>query len=251
MTKCPTCGQWARKGQETCSHCGAMLTEISFSTAPHAAAEEPRKSAPKLGRWDMHPTGPVFEAAPVFEATEEAGEADAATGEAHPSSEPPETPEPAPPRRPPWIRVLIILAFFLFPVISSFLRNWSSFRQPTAPPVLREVVIAESLTEGAPLHPRTSFSLRRDREIAFSSSWTGPSEGHKFALLWMEPQRGVTTERAARNGSAVVLRRESEGEAFSVSGRLPLDSAMPEGEWEVRLLLDGQLRGSAKFKVQE
>src|ERR1035437_7234611 len=112
MTKCPTCGQLARKGQETCTRCGAMLTEISFSTAPHAATEEPRKSVPKLGRWDMHPTGPVFEAA------QEPGEADAPTGEAVPSSEPPETQEPAPPRRPPWIRVLIILAFFLFPVIS-------------------------------------------------------------------------------------------------------------------------------------
>ncbi len=242
MTKCPTCGQLARKGQETCSRCGAMLTEISFSTAPHVATEEPRKSAPKLGRWDMHPTGPVFEAA------EEPGEADAPTGEAVPSSEPPET---APPRRPPWIRVLIILAFFLFPVISSFLRNWSSFKQQTAQPVLREVVIAESVVEGAPLRPRTRFSLLQDREIAFSSKWTGPSEGHEFVLVWMEPQREGTTDRAARNGSAVALRREKDGEAFSVSGGLPLDSAMPEGEWEVRLLLDGQLRGSAKFEVQK
>lgn len=242
MRKCPTCGQWARKGQETCSRCGAMLTEISFSTAPHAAMEEPRKSAPQLGRWDMHPTGPVFEV------EDETGNTDAPPGEAPPPSE---TPEPAPARRPPWIRVLLILAFFLFPVISSFLRNWSSFRQQTEPPVVREVVISQSVVEGEPPRPQTRFSLQRDKEVAIVSRWTGSNDGHEFVVVWMEPQSGGPGNATVRQRSAALLRREKDGAAFSVSGTLPLTADMPAGVWVVGLLMDGETRASTKFVLEK
>ena len=241
MTKCPTCGLWVNKELQICPRCGAMLTEITFSDTPAAATVEMRKSGSQLVRWDMHPT------APVFEAPEEPTDAGSPPDVTAPPSE---APEPAR-RRPPWIRVLFLLAFFLYPIISSFVRSWSSFREQSSPPVLREVVISESAMEGVPLQPRTDFSLQKYREIEVFSRWTGRSEGHGFALVWIEPRQEGTTERITRNGATPIVRREQNNVGFSVSGELPLDPAMPEGEWEVRILLDGQLRGSSKFVVRK
>ena len=225
-----------------------MLTQIVFSNAPHGPAETPPNRAPQLSRWNMHPTGPLIEAPPISDRPEETAGAEVPADEAMP---PAEMPEPGPPRRPPWIRVLIILAFFLFPIISSFLRNWSSFRNQPEQPVLREIVISESVPEGSELRPRNVFSLHRDREVFFSSKWTGQIQGHGFVLSWLEPAREGTAARAVRNGSAVKVQADNNDDsAFSVSGSLTLDPAMQVGEWEVRLQEDGQLRGRAKFELQ-
>jgi hypothetical protein len=245
---CPTCGRPVPKQREVCSYCGSMVSrmEMAEGAAPPPAVAPGSK--PEFARWEMHPQSPVFEpigetkVAPKIAPPEASSEQNTAAYNPPPPSEPD---EPAPRRSPPLIRVLVLLAFALFPFVNNLLRVFVFDRPTEQPPVFRGAVFCENILQGSPLHPKKSFSLQQDTRIVFFSDWTGSGERHALALNWVPPQG------AARTTSMAVARSGIGRDGFSAWSFLRIGPGMPVGEWKTEVLVDGEVRATLSFEVQD
>jgi hypothetical protein len=232
---CPTCGKPVRKNQEICSFCGSLARDIRFTETSPAFGDIKPAAEPVFATWDMHPSAPVFEdikpdAAP--QAQEWAPPIQAAE------------PSEAPPRRPvPLIRVLTLLIFLLIPVFNSVLRNFIFERQSSAPPVLREALYCENISQELPANPRASFSLNQDGQILLYSHWKGSRRNHSVVFRWYTPQGALLA-------SPVPATQYLSGSGeFAVISILPLRAGMAPGIWRTDVLLDGQPRASLRVQV--
>jgi len=236
---CPTCGKAVRKNQEVCSFCGSLVREIQFTPSAPEYQDIKTAAEPVFANWDMHPR------APVFEGPETQPQTAPETGELPPQPGP-AAPSPPPPRRPvPLLRVLIILAFVLFPLVSTFLRNVVFERSSAPPPVLREALFCEDYVAGSPVNPKNRFSLRQDGQVVLYSQWTGSREGHTVAIRWYTPQGTLLA------GPMPATRYQIGSGEFAAVSILPLRAAAQPGLWTATVLLDGQLRARLKLQVTD
>jgi len=240
---CPTCGKSAKPGQQVCSHCGALITDLSSvktSDLRTPDVEEfrravPRKLAPATPQ-APHPTGPT--ATPTMEEEEDFG-----PEEMESAPEPSGTPQPAPP---PWVRWISPIFFLLvFFVLQFWLRDSRRVPGDSAQPVLRQAVLCESVSGGRPINPKTVFSLREDRQVTLFGRWEGDPEDHSFVLRVYAPDGTRRTDPAVRVSAA------ASGGDFITEVAFALEPPMPLGQWRVELLVDLERVARLDFDLKE
>ena len=243
--RCPTCGKQVAGKQDICSFCGAMVR----TDTPAFEEGGPGFGGAAKSFEDGQTTAPSAEFSNP-ETIFESGEAPAQDATIPrnlappPTNQPPATPRAA---APSIIRIILVLAFFVIPLINSLVRNFTSSTSTTSAPVVREVIFCEDVRQGLPVNPKTVFSLGRDRQVVLYSRWTGSRGNHAVLLRWYIPQVQGTPLL-----SPIAQMRYEEGRGgFSASGFLPLQPGMPLGTWKVEVLLDGQVRAGTNFQLRE
>lgn len=236
--QCPTCGKPVRKNQEVCSFCGSLVTDIRVQQTATTFPDIKTPEEPVFTNWDMHPRAPVFEGDEVKpEAAPQAPQLPPSAPSAEPS-------EPPPRRRIPLIRVLTLLIFLLIPLFNSIFRNFIFVRETSPAPVLSEAIFCEDYAAGAPVNPKSIFSLERDGQLVLYSHWKGSLQGHAVVTRWYTPQGALLALPAPVTHYAV------EAGGSSAISILPLRAGMQTGIWRTDVLLDGQLRATLKAQVR-
>lgn len=232
--RCPTCSKRIGKDEQVCSYCGGLV-------AVPASQEEPASGPPVLKEGES-PWETVFGPRQVMESEVEEAEEPA-------SAPPPEagSPPPSPPARPQLpllFRLLLPLIFLLIPLFNFLF--WDSPANPWArpKPVLQQAVLCEGIRQDLPVNPKSVFSLRRDRQIAFYSRWSGSRAAHAFSLRWFTPEGNL-------HKTTALLRYRLGKEEFSSYAALPLEAGMSLGEWRVEVSSDQQFVARLRFQLQE
>jgi len=195
--KCPTCGKSAKQGQEVCSNCGALVADMSSlkkSNLRTPDMEELRRAVLRK----LAPATPETKppAAPTGMPTMEEAEEDFEPEAMEPTPAPSGPPQPAPP---PWVRWISPIFFLLvFFVVQFWLRDSRQVPQSDSEPVLRQVVLCESVSGGRAVNPKTAFSVREDRQVVLFGRWQGDPEGHSFVLRVYAPDGTRRTDSAVR-----------------------------------------------------
>ena len=142
------------------------------------------------------------------------------------------------------VRLIAILVFFLVPFFNSIVRK-VSLNTPSGPPVLREVLFCEDVSEGLPVNPKDSFSVGRDEKIVAYTRWSGSRGQHDISVRWFTPQGNLHTNPPP------VMRYEEGSNSITASSFLLLQRGMPLGNWRAEVFLDQQKRAEMSFQLHE
>ncbi len=236
--QCPTCGKTFRKGQEVCSHCGALLTNSSLA--------DPRRAVTVFSPEAAHrqPQEPVL--------PEEWGEPAVAEEEEHPfpdpewsADAPTEPPPAAGPKTSSWWRLLTVLAFFLIPLVNYFLRDGRIGSEPGEAPTVQQLAFCEDIQQGRPVNPKEVFSLQEDTRVVAFGIWKGARGEHNYSLQWYTPDGRLFP------AAATVTRHQPGAEEFFTYGILPLRSDLPLGKWQVEAVMDRRVQTRSGFELRE
>jgi len=260
--QCPTCGRGVRKGQDTCSFCGALVANAYLGKAgggviaapdlPRMTTPQPAPRFPELPGSSGDPHRPSPPAFPDFEEledleTEEEPRPGAPPSRQHPQpshSPPPQQSQQPQPKYAGLLRILFPLIFILIPLFNFLVRN--SPLGSDDRPVLQETQFYENVAAGQLSGPRTVFSRSGHERVVLVARWTGSRGRHEYVFRWHTPEGNVLP-----NTSSVTRFQFGDDDAFSAYALLPLNAAMPLGTWRVEVRVDDEVQAQPTFELRE
>jgi hypothetical protein len=249
--RCPTCGRGVRKGQDTCSFCGAFVANAYLGKAgggliappdlPRMTTAQPKTAPPEFPMPSGDPHRPASPSLPDLDDLDDLG----------PEQEPQaHRPEPTPPQRqqqPKYaglLRILFPLIFILIPLFNLLVRNSPlSFGEK---PAMQETQFYENVAAGQFSGPQMVFSLSQHERVVLVARWTGPRGRHEYAFRWHTPDGNVLP-----NTSTVVRFQLGGDDGFSAYSVLPLKPGLPLGTWRVEVAVDSEVQAQPTFELRE
>ena len=250
--RCPTCGQRVPRGQDTCSACGAFVSNAYLGKAgggliippevprPPEAPRPPEVSKPAPERPQRGFPGETAEPElPGVEDLEDVlQEEDSSQGRPGP-------PPPPPPKYAGLLRILFPLLFILIPLVNLLVRN-SPFGADERP-ALQETQFYEDVSAGQFSNPQTVFSRSGHERVVLFVRWSGSRGRHEYSFQWYTPEGNALPDTS----SITRFQFGAEEDTFSAYALLPLREEFPLGEWRVEVAVDGDIQAQPTFELRE
>jgi hypothetical protein len=164
---------------------------------------------------------------------------------------------PAVPPAPAWTQYIVPLIFILWfafrifgPDIKRFLSG-APGEEPSVPtesaapaPELRRLVMCESVAQGQPVGPRSSFSRSKDKLATAFTAWTGEPRPERIHFIWRSPKNKELT------GTQKLIRLPAALGSFLLVGELPIGEFTEPGPWRIEVTVDDQTVASNEFSVE-
>jgi len=249
--RCPTCNRRVPGGQDTCTACGAFVSNAYLGRAGGGLVIPPDIRKPPDVSKPTDVRKPALER-PQYGFPSESAEPDVEEirdvleqEESPPPPQPGQPETPPPPKYAGLLRILFPLIFILIPLVNLLVRN-SPFGADERP-VLQETQFFESVSAGEFSNPKTSFSRSQDERVVVFARWTGARGGHEYSFRWLTPEGNALPDTS----SVTRFQFGSGEEEFSAYALLPLRDELPLGEWRVEVTVDGDVVAQPAFQLLE
>ena len=235
--RCPTCGRRVPRGQDSCSFCGAFVSNAYLGKAGGGLIIPPEVPKPAPER-PMRES-PVETDEPDLEGMEDVLQ------EEEPSPDGPATPPPPQPKYAGLLRILFPLLFILIPLANLLVRN-SPFGAGERP-ALQETQFYEDVSAGRLSNPQTVFSRSRHERVVLGVRWSGSRGRHEYSFQWYTPEGNALPDTSS------ITRFQFGGpdDTFSAYALLPLHEEFPLGTWRVEIAVDGDVQAQPTFELQQ